>query len=198
MAGAAAVPVINALTDEHHPCQALADLLTIRERFGTLGGLRIAYVGDGNNVAHSLLEAGALMGCSVSLATPLDYRADEEIVSDAAEVAMPRGGSVLVTDDPAEAVTGAHVIYTDVWVSMGEDADRAERVERLRPYQVDESLMGRARDDAIFMHCLPAHRGEEVSAAVIDGDRSVVLQQAANRLPTEQAVLETLIGGRQL
>lgn len=195
MAAAASVPVINALTDDHHPCQALADLLTLRERFGSLEGLRIAYVGDGNNVAHSLLEAGALTGMSVSIATPPDYRPDEEIVADAAEVAMEEGGTVLVTTDPEEAVAGVHAVYTDAWVSMGEDSEREERLRELRAYQVDEALMGRAREDAVFMHCLPAHRGEEVSATVIDGPGSVVFQQAANRLPTEQAVLSTLIAG---
>jgi len=196
MAAAASVPVINALTDEHHPCQALADLLTLRERFGELEGLRIAYVGDGNNVAHSLLEAGAMAGVSVAIATPPGYRPDEEIVADAAERAVVQGATVLVTDDPEEAVRGAHAVHTDVWVSMGEDGERERRLRDLRPYQVDEALMGHARDDAVFMHCLPAHRGEEVAAAVIDGPRSVVFEQAANRLPTEQAVLATLIGGR--
>jgi ornithine carbamoyltransferase len=196
VAAASSVPVINALTDQHHPCQALADLLTLKEHFGRLEGLRIAYVGDGNNVAHSLLEAGAMVGMSVAIAAPPGYRPDEEIVADAAEVAVKAGGAVLVTDDPEEAVRGADAVYTDVWVSMGEDAEREARLRDLRPYQVNEALMGEAGEDAVFMHCLPAHRGEEVSAAVIDGERSVVFQQAANRLPTEQAVLETLIGGR--
>jgi len=195
MAEVAEAPVINALTDQHHPCQALADLLTLRERFGNLAGLRLAYVGDGNNVAHSLLEAGALAGMHVAVACPPGYHPDEEIVADAAEVALPRGGSILVTEDPLEAVAGADAVYTDVWVSMGEDAEREERLASLRPYQVDEALMSIAGKDAVFMHCLPAHRGEEVAAAVIDGPRSVVFQQAGNRLPTEQAVLATLIGG---
>jgi len=196
VAAAASVPVINALTDEHHPCQALADLLTLREHFGQLEGLRIAYVGDGNNVAHSLLEAGAMTGMSVSIATPPGYRPNEEIVAEAAETALVAGGTVLVTGDPAEAVRGADAVYTDVWVSMGEDAEREERLRTFAPYRVDEALMAEAGEDAVFMHCLPAHRGLEVSAAVIDGPRSVVFQQAANRLPTEQAVLATLIGGR--
>jgi ornithine carbamoyltransferase len=196
VAAAASVPVINALTDEHHPCQALADLLTLRERFGSLEGLKVAYVGDGNNVAHSLLQAGAMVGMSVAIATPSGYRPDEEIVADAAEVAMAEGATVLVTGDPEEAVRDAHAVYTDVWVSMGEDAEREERLRDFAPYRVDPELMAHARSDAVFMHCLPAHRGEEVSAAVIDGPRSLVFQQAANRLPTEQAVLSTLIGGR--
>jgi ornithine carbamoyltransferase len=196
VAAAASVPVINALTDEHHPCQALADLLTLRERFGRLEGLRVAYVGDGNNVAHSLLQAGAMVGIEVAVATPPAYRPSEPIVAEAAAVAEAAGGAVLVTGDPREAVRGAHAVYTDVWVSMGEDAEREARLRALDPYRVDPALMAHAREDAVFMHCLPAHRGEEVSAAVIDGPRSVVFQQAANRLPTEQAVLSTLIGGR--
>lgn len=193
MAAVADAPVINALTDEHHPCQALADLLTLRERFGQLAGLRLAYVGDGNNVAHSLLEAGALAGMHVAVACPPGYHPDEEIVADAAEVALPRGGSILVTEDPVAAVAGADAVYTDVWVSMGEDSEREERLARLRPYQVDAALMEITSRDAAFMHCLPAHRGEEVTAEVIDGPRSVVFAQAANRLPTEQAVLATLL-----
>jgi ornithine carbamoyltransferase len=197
VAAAASVPVINALTDEHHPCQALADLLTLQECFGGLDGLRVAYVGDGNNVAHSLLQAGALTGVSVAIATPPQYRPDEEIVADAAEVAVRTGATVRITSDPVEAVRGVDAVYTDVWVSMGDDAEAAERRRALAPYRVDERLMAHAHDRAIFMHCLPAHRGEEVSAAVIDGPRSRVFQQAANRLPTEQAVLAELIGGRQ-
>jgi ornithine carbamoyltransferase len=196
VAAAASVPVINALTDEHHPCQALADLLTLHERFGRLEGLRIAYVGDGNNVAHSLLQAGALVGASVAIATPPGYRPDEGIVADAAEVAVREGGTVLVTGDPLEAVRGADAVYTDVWVSMGEDAERERRLRDLDPYRVDERMLAAAGENAVFMHCLPAHRGEEVSAGVIDGPQSVVFQQAANRLPTEQAVLQSLIGGR--
>lgn len=194
VAAAASVPVINALTDEHHPCQALADMLTLHERFGRLDGLQVAYVGAGNNVAHSLLQAGAMLGIGVRIATPPDYRPDDGIVSAAAEVAGREGGSVLVTTDPLEAVDGAHAVYTDTWVSVGEDA---ERLRSLRPYRVDDELMDQAREEAIFMHCLPAHRGEEVSASVIDGPHSAAFQQAANRLPTEQAVLSTLVGGRQ-
>ncbi|HEX6153024.1 MAG TPA: ornithine carbamoyltransferase [Solirubrobacterales bacterium] len=199
VAAAASVPVINALTDEHHPCQALADLLTLREHFGCLEGLRIAYVGDGNNVAHSLLQAGAMVGMSVAIATPPDYRPNEEIVAEAAdvaEVASGKGDAVLVTSDPEEAVRGADAVYTDVWVSMGEDAEREERLRALAPYRVDAELMEQASPEAVFMHCLPAHRGEEVTSAVIDGPRSVVFQQAANRLPTEQAVLAELLGAR--
>ena len=188
VAAAASVPVVNALTDEHHPCQALADLLTLQECFGHLEGLRVAYVGDGNNVAHSLLQAGALTGMDIAIATPPGYRPDEEIVADAAEVALRAGGTVLVTGDPQEAVQDADAVYTGAWGSTGYDAE-------LEPYRVDVELMAYAREEAVFMHCLPAHRGQEVSAAVIDGPRSVVFPQVANRLPTEQALLATLVDG---
>jgi ornithine carbamoyltransferase len=182
LASAATVPVINALTDEHHPCQALADLLTLRERFGELEGLRVAYVGAGNNVATSLAEAGALVGTTVVVACPPGL-----------EPAVP---GAEVVNDPVEAVAGAHAVYTDVWVSMGEEAERRERFEALESYRVDARLLASARPDAVFMHCLPAHRGEEVTAEVIDGPQSVVWQQAENRLPTEEALLLTLIAGR--
>ena len=192
-AAAASVPVINALSDEHHPCQALADLLTVREWFGRLDGVRLAFVGDGNNVAHSLLEAGALAGMEIAVASPPGYAPSPQVVADARALARTTGGVIEVFEDPRDAVRGAHAVYTDVWVSMGEDAEREERLRTLRPYQVDEELLALARPDAIFMHCLPAHRGEEVAAAVIDGPRSVVWEQAANREPTAQALLYTLV-----
>ncbi len=179
LAVAASVPVINALTDEHHPCQALADLLTLRERFGQLEGLHIAYVGAGNNVATSLLEAGALMGMDVVVACPPGYE--------------PGVTGAHVVTDPLEAVAGADAVYTDVWVSMGEETERAARLSAFEAYRVDARLMAAARADAIFMHCLPAHRGEEVTAEVIDGPQSVVWQQAENRLPTEEALLFALV-----
>ncbi|WP_320668641.1 ornithine carbamoyltransferase [Patulibacter defluvii] len=191
IAAAAEVPVINALTDEHHPCQALADLLTLRERFGRLDGLRLAYVGDGNNVTHSLIEAGTLAGVTIDLACPAGYEPDPDVVS----LARDAGGAIEIHRHPATAVAGAHAVYTDVWVSMG-DLDDADRQAALRPYRVDAELLAHARRDAIFLHCLPAHRGQEVEASVIDGPRSAVWQQAANRLPTEQAVLHALCGGR--
>jgi ornithine carbamoyltransferase len=194
-AAAASVPVINALSDEHHPCQALADVLTVREWFGRLDGVRLAFVGDGNNVAHSLLEAGALAGMEIAVASPPGYAPSPQIVADARALARTTGAVIEVVEDPREAVSGAHAIYTDVWVSMGDDAERDERLRELRPYQVDEELLALARPDAIFMHCLPAHRGEEVTAAVIDGSRSVVWEQAANRESTAQALLYTLISG---
>jgi ornithine carbamoyltransferase len=178
MAAVSRVPVINALTDKHHPCQALADMLTLREIFGKLQGLKVAYVGDGNNVARSLAEAGALAGIEIVVAAPPGYGNN-----------LP-GATVL--DDPAAAVHGAHAVYTDVWVSMGEELEREKRLTAFRPYQVTEELMARARPDAIFMHCLPAHRGEEVVTAVIDSPHSVVWRQAENRLPTEEAILFAL------
>ena len=191
----ATVPVINALSDAHHPCQALADLFTLRERFGTLHGLRLAYLGDANNVAHSLLEAGALAGVSVVLACPRGYEPDDEVLDRAFHLQADHGGLLEVTHDPRRAVAGAHAVYTDVWASMGEEAERDQRRAALQPYRVTSALMSGADPEAIFLHCLPAHRGEEVDTAVIDGTQSVVWQQAANRLPTEQALIYALITG---
>ncbi len=187
------VPVVNALTDTHHPCQAIADLLTLRERFGSLAGLEVAYVGDGNNVAHSLIEACALAGVHIQVACPTGYGPSPAIVASAAAVAAETGGSVTVMDDPAEAASGAHAVYTDVFVSMGEDDLRAEKLAALGRYQVDGALMARAREDALFMHCLPAHRGEEVTEEVLEGPQSVVFDQAENRLHTAAAVLVALL-----
>lgn len=179
LASAATVPVVNALTDEHHPCQALADLLTLRERFGRLDGLRVAYVGDGNNVATSLLEASALVGIDAVAACPPGRE--------------PAAAGASVVVDPLEAVAGAHAVYTDVWVSMGDEEASEDYRRALERYRVDARLMSAARPDTVFMHCLPAHRGEEVTADVIDGPQSVVWQQAENRLPTEEALLFALV-----
>jgi ornithine carbamoyltransferase len=195
LADAATVPVVNALTDDHHPCQALADLLTLRRHYGYLDGIRLAYVGDGNNVAHSLMEAGALAGMHVTVATPQGYEPHPEVTRTTMELAGAHGGSVRVGHDPRGAVAGADAVYTDVWVSMGEDAERERRLRDLQTFQVNETLMRSAKPQAVFMHCLPAHRGLEVSAEIIDGRSSIVWEQAANRLPTEQATLHTLIGG---
>jgi ornithine carbamoyltransferase len=193
-AASARIPVINALTDGHHPCQALADVLTIRERFGALEGLKVAYLGDGNNVAHSLMEAAALAGMHVVTATPKLHEPDPDIVKSARAVAERTGGSVMVTNSAREAAAGAHVLYTDVWLSMGDDpATKATRHRALKPFQVNAKLMALAAPDAIFMHCLPAHRGDEVAADVMDGSASVVFDQAENRLCTEQAVLVALL-----
>jgi ornithine carbamoyltransferase len=179
VAAAADVPVVNALSDEHHPCQALADVLTLQERFGGVEGLRLAYVGDGNNVANSLVEIGGLLGIDVVVAAPPGYG--------------PTVPGAHVVEDPREAVEGAHAVYTDVWVSMGEESEREARLRELAPYQVNLALLAVARPEAVFLHCLPAHRGEEVADDVIDGPQSAVWQQAANRLPTEQALLYALI-----
>jgi ornithine carbamoyltransferase len=193
MAAAADVPLINALSNEHHPCQALADLLTLREHFGRLDGLRLAFLGDSNNVAHSLMEAGALAGMRVVIAAPQNYRPKQNIEALARRVAAEHGSTISIVGDPVEAVRGADVIYTDVWVSMGDEAEQERRLRDFAPYQVDAELMKHARPHAVFMHCLPAHRGQEVAAEVIDGPQSIVWQQAANRLPTEQAVIYLLV-----
>ena len=195
IAAAASVPVVNALSDDHHPCQALADVLTVREWFGRLAGIRLAFVGDGNNVAHSLLEAGALTGMEIVVASPPGHAPDEDVVARAREIAAATGAVIELVADPREAVRGAHAVYTDTWVSMGEDAERDERLRSLAPYAVDEELLSLARPEAIFLHCLPAHRGEEVAAAVIDGPQSAVWEQAANRETTEEALLYTLVTG---
>lgn len=193
MAESSTVPVINALSDAHHPCQALADLLTIKQRFGSLAGVRLAYIGEGNNVAHSLMEAGALAGMHVAIASPDELGPDAEVTENAMRLAAEHHGSIEVLSNPKSAVFAAHAVYTDVWVSMGDENEAQSHMELLRPYQVDQQLMSAARDDAIFMHCLPAHRGQEVTADVIDGPRSVVWEQAANRLPTEQALIYALV-----
>ena len=195
-ARAATIPVVNALTDLHHPCQALADLLTLHRWFGRLSGLRLAYVGDGNNVAHSLLEACALSGIDIAVASPPGYEPEPAVVATAERLAGASGSEVVVANDPQLAVRGANAVYTDVWLSMGDsEAERAARLEALRPYRVDEALMAIADRDAVFMHCLPAHRGEEVAAEVIDGPRSVVFDQAENRMHTAQALLRALLLG---
>jgi len=190
----AAIPVINGLSDRSHPCQALADFLTIREALGRCEGIRLAYVGDGNNVTHSLMYAAARLGASVSVATPPGYVPDPDVVRQAREVAARFGATLAVGHDVDEAVAGADVIYTDTWASMGQEAEHDERVVVFRPYQVDASVMARAGKGALFMHCLPAHRGEEVTDEVFESRASVVFQQAANRLHAQKAVLVLLLG----
>jgi ornithine carbamoyltransferase len=180
------VPVVNALTPLHHPCQALADLLTLRERFGELAGLRVAYVGDGNNVCHSLMLLGAALGVEVAAACPASLAPRPEIVREA-------GAGVTVGDDPREAARGAHALYTDVWVSMGDEAQAAERRQLLAPYRLDETLLAEARDDAIVLHCLPAHPGEEITEGLLYGERSAVWDQAENRLHAQKALLEWML-----
>jgi ornithine carbamoyltransferase len=190
LAGAADVPVINGLSDAHHPCQALADLLTVKEEVGALEGVKLAYVGDGNNVAHSLAIGCALTGAELTIAHPEGHAPDERIVQLAARL----GVAPTLTEDPHEAVAGARAVYTDVWASMGQESEAEERKAKFRPYQVDEALMDGAAEDAIFLHCLPAHRGEEVTAGVIDGPQSRVFDQAENRLHAQKALLYLLLG----
>jgi ornithine carbamoyltransferase len=187
------VPVVNALTDAHHPLQALADLMTIEEHLGELQGKTIAWVGDGNNVFHSLAQAAALAGMHVRIAAPEGYDADPEVTAATALIATEHGGSLTELRDPVEAVAGADVVVTDVFVSMGEEAQRDEKFAAFAGYQVDTALMAQAAPTAIFLHCLPAHRGEEVAADVIDGPQSVVWDEAENRLHTTIAVLRHLL-----
>lgn len=195
-AAAATIPVVNALTDRHHPCQSLADLLTLRERCGPLRGCRIAYVGDGNNVCHSLIEAAALAGAAISVASPAGYAPAADIVAAAGNAAARTGATIRIGTDPAAAVAGADAVYTDVWLSMHvPESERATRLKAFAPFQVDRALMSHARRGAIFMHCLPDHRGEEVTAEVVDGPQSVVFDQAENRLHTAMAILCGLLEG---
>jgi ornithine carbamoyltransferase len=190
----ASIPVINALSDREHPCQALADLLTLRERFGRLRGLRLAYVGDGNNVCHSLMLLGATLGVNVGVACPPDYRPDPEILAQSEQLADEHDATITISADPGEIVAGADAVYTDVWASMGQEHEAARRRPAFQPYQVNSALMARARSDTLFMHCLPAHRGEEVMAEVIDGPNSAVFDQAENRLHVQKALVLTLLG----
>ncbi len=190
----ASIPVINALSDLVHPCQALADMLTLIGVFGELKGRTLAYVGDGNNVAHSLLLTGTKLGLNVTVATPPSYEPDPAIVSAARQTASETGATVRVLTDPSEAVAGAHAVYTDVWTSMGSEHESAARRERFQPYQVTRKLLEAAHPEAVFMHCLPAHRGEEVEAEVFESRRSVVFDQAENRLHAQKALLWLLLG----
>lgn len=189
----APVPVINGLTDLLHPCQVLADMQTIREHKGRLAGLKLAWVGDGNNVCHSLLYGCAKMGMHISVAAPEGYFPDDDIVAAARQDAAATGASVTITTDPAAAVAGADVVVTDVWASMGQESQQQERVKVFAPYQVNAGLTAKAAPDFIFLHCLPAHRGEEVAAEIIDGPRSVVFDEAENRLHAQKAVLALLM-----
>lgn len=185
----AEVPVINALSDLEHPCQILADLMTVRERFGRLAGLKVAWVGDGNNVCNSTILAAAMMGMEMAVAAPPGYEPDRKILDQAESL----GGRTVVVADPLEAVRGADVVSTDTWVSMGDEAEAAKRVEAFRRYQVNSDLLRHAKDDAIVLHCLPAHRGQEITDEVMDGPKSAILDQSENRLHSVKAVLERLL-----
>ncbi len=189
----ATIPVINGLTDLSHPCQALSDLLTIQEKKRGLRGIKIAYVGDGNNVTNSLIEASGKMGISIAVGCPPGYLPDQHIIDWARAEAQETGAAVDIHHDPHVAVKDADVVYTDVWISMGREREQARRLKTLAPYQLNERLLKRAKPDAIVMHCLPAHRGEEITAAVLDGPQSVILDQAENRLHVQKAVLVRLL-----
>jgi len=197
MARAARIPVINALTDLSHPCQAMADFLTLEEHKGGLGRLKLAWTGDGNNVCHSLMEAAAKAGTKMAVAVPPGYEPNPEIVRQVREDGRDTGFELLITHDPGEAVRGADAIYTDVWTSMGQEAEKEARTRIFAPYQVNEALMAKAGPGAVFMHCLPAHRDEEVSASVLDSPRSVVFDQAENRLHAQKAIMLTLMGKKE-
>ncbi|MGH9639639.1 MAG: ornithine carbamoyltransferase, partial [Bryobacteraceae bacterium] len=187
------IPVINALSDLYHPCQALADLFSLKERFGRLRGLKLAYSGDGNNVAHSLLLCCARLGMQVSVAAPANYGPKPEIVAEAQRLARESGSHVEITSDPAAAVQGADALYTDVWTSMGQETEAAVRNGIFAPFQVNEALFARAHPNAVFMHCLPAKRGLEVTDDVIESDRSIAFDQAENRLHVQKALLLMLL-----
>ena len=189
----AQIPVINGLTDLFHPCQALADMLTLQEVQGELAGKKLAYIGDGNNVAHSLAIAAAHLGMHIAIATPLGYEPVEWIAEKISKLAITNGGSLLITTDPVEAVEGADCIYTDVWTSMGQEEEAQARLAAFQSFQVNDALVAHAKADYVFLHCLPAHREEEVTASVIDGPNSYVFQQAENRLHAQKAVLASLL-----
>jgi ornithine carbamoyltransferase len=192
----ATIPIVNALTDDHHPCQALADVMTVQEEFGRLEGRRMAFIGDGNNVAHSLIQAAGYLGFTLVVATPKGYEPNAEILAAARANARKFGGAIELVNDPKQAVQGADAVYTDVWASMGQEQQREERARIFAGYCVSNALMAGAAKSAIFLHCLPAHRGDEVLDEVIDGPQSRVWDEAENRWHTEQALLYFLITGK--
>ncbi|PLT30430.1 ornithine carbamoyltransferase [Peribacillus deserti] len=189
----ATIPVINGLTDLAHPCQALADLMTISELKGTLKGLKMAYIGDGNNMAHSLMSASAKVGMHFSIACPKEYKPNQACITSARLEAENNGAEILVTEDAVEAVKNADIVYSDVWTSMGQEKENEVRLEKFKDFQINEALIQHAKEDFLFMHCLPAHRGEEVTAEVIDGPNSVIFHQAGNRLHAQKAILVDLL-----
>jgi ornithine carbamoyltransferase len=194
LAARASIPVINGLTIREHPCQALADLFTLHERFGDLRGVVLAFVGDGNNVYHSLALMGATMGMEVRLAHPAGYGPNERVVAQARAIAATSGARLVFTADPRDSVDGAAVVYTDAWTSMGQEAEAEERRDAFARFQVNDMLMA-ASPDAVVMHCLPAHRGEEITSDVMDGPRSIIFEQSENRLHAQKALLVELLGG---
>jgi ornithine carbamoyltransferase len=196
MAEFACVPVVNALSELEHPCQALADYFTLHERFGSLKNICLAYVGDGNNVMHSLLLTAALLGSKIRIATPKGYGPDSQILTDAREIAKQTGAKIEIMTDPHKAVRNADAVYTDAWTSMGHEHETEERARIFPPYQVNDELIAGAAPHGVFMHCLPAHRNEEVTDSVIDSVRSVVFDQAENRMHVQKAILMMLIGGK--
>jgi ornithine carbamoyltransferase len=189
----ASIPVINGLTDDHHPCQALADMMTIYEIMDTFDGVKVAYIGDGNNVCHSLLLAAAKVGLHLVCATPKGHEPSKEIMVEARKIAMQTGAVIDVTNDPIEAVQEAHFIYSDVWASMGKEEEQEARKKAFQAYQVNELLVSHAHQNYYFMHCLPAHREEEVASSIIDGEHSIVFMQAENRLHVQKALLKVLL-----
>jgi len=193
----ATIPIINALTDDHHPCQALADVMTIGEEFGDFAGLRVAFIGDGNNVCHSLIQAAGYLGFTLAVSTPVGYEPKPEIVAAAQANCAVNGGAIELGHDVKAAVRGADAVYTDVWASMGQEKEREERARIFAGYCVDAALMSLAAPRAIFLHCLPAHRGDEVTDEVMDGPQSRVWDEAENRWYTEQALLYNLITGKE-
>ncbi len=195
LADYAGIPVINALSDLEHPCQAIADFMTLEERFGSAEGLNFAYVGDGNNVCHSLMLTAAQLGAHCRVASPKGYQPKLDIIHKAIEISEHTGGSITLMTDPSKAVTGAHAVYTDVCTSMGSEHEATKRAPIFKPYQVNEALMAQAETDAVFMHCLPAHRNAEVTDVVLDGPQSIVFDQAENRLHAQKAIILMLLGG---
>jgi len=195
LAEAASIPIINALTDKYHPCQAVADYATLLENKKSLENLKLAYVGDGNNVAHSLITGAALLGIEACIASPEGYGPDKDVVATAKEIGGATGAKLTLTDDPKEAADSADALYTDVWVSMGQENEAVSRREAFSGYYVDDNLMKLAKQDCVVMHCLPAHRGEEIAASVIDGPQSIVFDQAENKLHAQKAILNMVLGG---
>ncbi|MGB8951850.1 MAG: ornithine carbamoyltransferase [Candidatus Aminicenantales bacterium] len=191
------IPVINGLTDLLHPCQAMADFFTLKEKKGGLASLKLSYIGDGNNVCHSLLFAAAKAGTQIAVATPAGYKPRPEIIEMAKKDGKETGFNLILTDDPKEAASGADAVYTDVWASMGQEQEKEERAAVFAPFQVNQKIMSNAKKDALFMHCLPAHKGEEVSGEVLDSAQSVVFDQAENRLHIQKAIMLLLIGKKE-